>query len=964
MEELLRFVSIRAAERVEENNTATARLISLDTDSYFQSSLGNADPAQRTEVAKTFTESNNFIANVQNNTIGRELNRHYSTINSLVEENQPVSAILVALANALDISVPDKPEADKRIRKALQALTGECDWRSLKKDLPDSLIAVSYYQPEGLALTNNHQNLLRLVHLTEQAAQDTFTSEQAAGTLSAMLSSGINLGAKPARPDSGDDPEPKPDDGNKDVALNARRLNKAAEFLVTVPKSELEANLVELESKIFPERGEANKIEQGTVEAGLQLNFSIKASALEKVDDDIREILTDTLKSQPNQDISTASLALRHQERNIYENAVLINTMQVGGTKLSPAVNSAFKFADIVKAGNIILHPGFSIQDNLFLPGILPGLFGPRFGSLGVGELLVIKQNLKAYQALDVAHIENILQGETKERTHRRKRLTEESVFTESEQETEEERDTQTSERFELRSEVQEEVKEQFKIEAGLKVTAQLGPFVELEADTKFSYENAKTEGRKKASSYSKETTERASSRFAQRMLERRERRLVEEVEETNAHGFNAVDAEQNISGVYQWVNKIYQAQVYNYGIRQMYEFFLPEPATYYISSLVSKAMSDGETPTPPPPFTLSSNTLNRSNYKYYAALFGATGVPAPPEEFVKVDLAQAGGPLDFDSSENGQVAAAFSVQIPEGYEYHGYSAQWRYSYRGDYDFRVSVSENFGDPGTVPVWVKGRRIVSWTVWVHIGCRLTASALDAWRIKAWEALQEGHAQMQREFEERVAAAAVQDGVEISGRNPGANARIIRDELQRQCITAFTNKSPAGNAGISGTPGSLTINWSKAYEKGLYARFMHHAFEWENMSFVFYPYFWARASRWLELFNIEDIDPDFQSFLQSGMVRIVVPVRPGFEAHVEYFRRNGKIWSGEQPPTVGDPDFLSIAAEIQANTGAPGDEEPVGDPWDIRVPTALVKLRQDNELPKWRQDEDGNWVEDDS
>jgi hypothetical protein len=60
-------------------------------------------------------------------------------------------------------------------------------------------------------------------------------------------------------------------------------------------------------------------------------------------------------------------------------------------------------------------------------------------------------------------------------------------------------------------------------------------------------------------------------------------------------------------------------------------------------------------------------------------------------------------------------------------------------------------------------------------------------------------------------------------------------------------------------------------------------------------------------------------------------------------------------------IGDEDFLSIAAEIQNNTGAPGEEEPVGDPWDIRIPTQLVHLRKDNLLPQWTQDEDGNWVE---
>jgi hypothetical protein len=42
----------------------------------------------------------------------------------------------------------------------------------------------------------------------------------------------------------------------------------------------------------------------------------------------------------------------------------------------------------------------------------------------------------------------------------------------------------------------------------------------------------------------------------------------------------------------------------------------------------------------------------------------------------------------------------------------------------------------------------------------------------------------------------------------------------------------------------------------------------------------------------------------------MTRVVVPVRPDFEYHVDYFCRTGTIWSGELPPLIGDPDFLSV------------------------------------------------------
>ena len=48
----------------------------------------------------------------------------------------------------------------------------------------------------------------------------------------------------------------------------------------------------------------------------------------------------------------------------------------------------------------------------------------------------------------------------------------------------------------------------------------------------------------------------------------------------------NNVAGGGHIAGVYQWVNKVYQAQMFNYGIRMMYDFMVPEPAAFLISVL------------------------------------------------------------------------------------------------------------------------------------------------------------------------------------------------------------------------------------------------------------------------------------------------------------------------------------------------------------------------------------------
>jgi hypothetical protein len=58
-------------------------------------------------------------------------------------------------------------------------------------------------------------------------------------------------------------------------------------------------------------------------------------------------------------------------------------------------------------------------------------------------------------------------------------------------------------------------------------------------------------------------------------------------------------------------------------------------------------------------------------------------------------------------------------------------------------------------------------------------------------------------------------------------------------------------------------------------------------------------------------------------------------------------------------------VSIIQEIKESEQAPGKEVLQGDPWDVRLPTTLVKLRADASLPKWKEDPkdpSGEWIPD--
>jgi hypothetical protein len=132
------------------------------------------------------------------------------------------------------------------------------------------------------------------------------------------------------------------------------------------------------------------------------------------------------------------------------------------------------------------------------------------------------------------------------------------------------------------------------------------------------------------------------------------------------------------------------------------------------------------------------------------------------------------------------------------------------------------------------------------------------------------------------------------------------------------------------------------------------FFERAFEWENMMYIYYPYFWARPEKWRELILIQDIDPQFEAFLKAGAARVVIPARPGFEGALAHYHETGDIWMGEEMPDMFSDYYVSIIEEIKARNLAPSKEVCVSE-WEVKLPTTLVMLKEDEKLPEWKPTE---------
>lgn len=587
---------------------------------------------------------------------------------------------------------------------------------------------------------------------------------------------------------------------------------------------------------------------------------------------------------------------------------------------------------------------------------------------VGVGDLLMVKQHVLRYEGGDLAHVENILKTEKMGRDTRRLERTEQTVFVETEKTKEEQRDTQTTDRFSLKRETSDTIKTDSSFKAGLSVDAKYGPFVEVKANADFSTSTSSESSAKTATEFSKDVVDRSVSKLVERVLERRTTTTISEFEEKFSHGFDNTAGAAHVSGYYQWINKVMQAQVYNYGKRLLFDVTVPEPGTNFILAEIGDA-NHAKNLVKPVEFTLTADQLNAGNYTSWGQKYGTVGLEPPPvavKSFSKaLDAASPAGPHSSTKSD--------LIPIDEGYvaKYALFQRTWATQtfddIKGPPFWHVTVGNNWIDGlgGTnyvnmadettsIPISYTAFKVPLLSGDIEIFCQVTDRAIMAWKLKTHAAISQAYQARLEAYQQALAQAEAAAGTVISGRNPLFNLQLITTELRKQCLTLVTAQQfTAFGALQTSVEGYAEPNLYQTSVQMPYVRFFEQAFEWEHLVYFFYPYFWGWKPAWNQRLLLDDVDPAFADFLRAGAARVVFPVRPGFEAAVVHFLETGEIWNGGPPPDISSSLYLPIIKEIEEATGAPGNEVAVGDPWLVHLPTTLVRLRPNDDLPTWQK-----------
>jgi hypothetical protein len=261
---------------------------------------------------------------------------------------------------------------------------------------------------------------------------------------------------------------------------------------------------------------------------------------------------------------------------------------------------------------------------------------------------------------------------------------------------------------------------------------------------------------------------------------------------------------------------------------------------------------------------------------------------------------------------------------------------------------------------TLPVAMRTLFVSSFAAAIEISCRRT-SAYEKWQLKTHAAILAGYLKLKQDYDDKLAALSVENGTQPEGRNPTENRAIERTELKRQAISTITGQYfEAFGAIRQSVTQEARIDFDEALAEGNYARFFEQAFDWDNMTYEFYPYYWARRTTWVDRLLTQDVDSLHAEFLKAGYARLRIPVNPDFERGVFHFLDTGSVWQGGELPEITSTGYVALLEEIAQRRETATQEIPVGPPWDIRLPTTLVRVKPTPALPAWERNDEGEWL----
>ncbi len=583
-------------------------------------------------------------------------------------------------------------------------------------------------------------------------------------------------------------------------------------------------------------------------------------------------------------------------------------------------------------------------------------------------DLMVVKEKTKCYVAGDLSYIRNVLAGEVLSTKHRRLERTEQLIETESDIRDFEERYLQTEDKTALHKESEDVIKQDLSLSAGLTTNSSFGIGIGKIANlsfgtnstTNFSTSLSKTLTNKEARDYSKDVIDRATRQMEEKVRKLSSVKKILETQEKNKHVFDNSQGD-NVNGQYLYVEKKSEAVLCNYGKTAVLDLILPEPAALYKKLMQLKFEFNLTEPLKP---TIVPQDITASNYLNLAMQYGIKDFDFPPvlTKNVSVEISgtnptHRGGTLHTGAEMAGLVTRSdISVTIPQDYvsdSMTSFASMLDWVHDGTslavyldgsgvvYYPSGSNVESTGVPaleGTQSLPFESWGIRTYDVTVTVHCKLKDELALKWQLSIYNKIMDAYNSQKKEYDDAYNAAKADfdqkeaDFIKESrNKDPFVNRETEKAELKRMAISYITcqffdrfnaMKSRVKPCGYS------EMNIKEAEREGRFIRFFEEAFNWNLITYVFYPYFWGKKCGWGNSIKEESGDLIFEQYLRAGSCRVLIPIRNGYFDYVSYYLQTGEIWGGTgMPPLFNDPHYVSLAQEIKEqnenfNTDRPG------------------------------------------
>jgi hypothetical protein len=678
---------------------------------------------------------------------------------------------------------------------------------------------------------------------------------------------------------------------------------------------------------------------------------------------------------------------------NIFGDFRLTNTSEEG-LPANTVVSRAYGYVKITSNNEIVeysleINP-FNLKDSFsrFLSrkedndqtgtsSFIPKGFG--YKQLGIADYKKVVAEICCYEPGEVAHIENVMASELRSKVTTKTEKSEVTDFESSEIEKENMSDSVSTQRFEMQTEVSKLLSEQKQLSAYADVHTSWGSTT-LDAGVAYASNTSKEQSNRQAVTQAKELTQRAVERIVSRVKKEKTIKITNEFTETNTHVFDNTGGNEHISGIYRFINAIYKNQIFNYGKRLMYEFTVPQPSQLHRLAMEVAGNNENavilDKPVDPATLGIKSFTdITPLNYQNFASKYNAQ-VAVYPEEIIYANKTFSGTKAD----KNEILEGATDIQIEKGYkattarlkctaksdhdgsQHHtlviafGNHSLYKHNstanlietaldgYMTEFPLTPTIPVSKGYVDKVSISYASLNYLSINIAFTVKMELTALARENWKKETYEAIIKGYQEQLRIYNEKLNDAKI-EGSKILDSNPLFYRQIEQMVLRKNCISYLLDNT-AGSSRRFGRKmytGTTIKDYQVAVNQdmddyGSFAKFMEQAFEWNIMSYNFYPYYWGNENDWSKLYQFETNDPLFRNFMQAGMARVVVTVKPGFEDAIMHYMTTGQIWNGGQTPILGDSLYLSIVDELKEQ------EYTVPETWKTVVPTNLIGLQR--------------------